>query len=67
MGGVWLRQVLLASRRKKSPSIRPRRRKKIDFKTGEGLVLVFGIAAFVALIFVLVYYIWYVPIEKSVQ
>jgi len=67
MGGVWLRQMLLASRRKRSSAIRQRRRKKIDLKTGEGLILVFGIAAFVALIFVLVYYIWYVPIERSVQ
>jgi hypothetical protein len=67
MGGVWLRQMLLASRKKRPPAIRQRRRKRIDFKTREGLVLVFGIAVFVALIFVLVYYVWYVPIERSVQ
>lgn len=30
-------------------------------------MLVFGIAAFVGLIFILVYYVWYLPIEKSMQ
>jgi hypothetical protein len=39
----------------------------MSLDTREGLLLVFGIAAFVALIFVLVYFIWYVPVQKSVQ
>lgn len=65
MGGVWLRQILFASRRKKA--VRLQRRKRIAFDTREGLLLVFGIAAFVALIFVLVYFIWYVPMQKAVQ
>jgi len=30
-------------------------------------MLVFGIAVFVGLIFILAYYVWYVPIEKSMQ
>ncbi len=67
MGGVWLRQMLHASRRKRSVPVRTLRRKRMSFDMREGLLLVFGIAAFVALIFVLVYFIWYVPVQKSVQ
>jgi hypothetical protein len=65
MGGVWLRQLLLASRRKRA--VRFQRRKKIGFDTREGLLLVFGIAGFVALIFALVYFVWYLPIQRAVQ
>jgi magnesium-transporting ATPase (P-type) len=44
-----------------------RRKKKTSFSTRQGLLLILGIGTFVALVFILAYYIWYLPIEKSMQ
>ncbi len=62
-----IRQVLLVTKRRRVLSAGQRRKKKTSFSTRQGLMLVFGIAAFVGLIFILVYYVWYLPIEKSMQ
>ncbi len=44
-----------------------RRRKKTSLSIRHGLLLIFGIGTFVALVFVLVYFVWYLPVEKSMQ
>lgn len=63
-----IRQVWLLCRRKHTgSSLRGRRRKKLPLSTRQGLILVFGIASFVGFVFILMYYIWFVPIEKSMQ
>ncbi len=44
-----------------------RARKKGPLRTRDGLFLIFGIAAFVFLIYVLAYYTWFLPIAKSMR
>jgi hypothetical protein len=64
----FIRQVWLLYRRKHTgSSIRGRRRKELPLSTRQGLILVFGIASFMGFVFILMYYIWFVPIEKSMQ
>ncbi|HLW88924.1 MAG TPA: hypothetical protein VKR57_10565 [Terriglobales bacterium] len=64
----FIRQLFVVYRRKHAgPLIRRRRGKELPLSTSQGLILVFGIATFVGLVFILMYYIWYLPIEKSMQ
>jgi uncharacterized membrane protein YgaE (UPF0421/DUF939 family) len=44
-----------------------KRRKRSSFTTGQGLLLAFSIAAFVAFIFVLVFYVYVLPMKKSLE
>jgi hypothetical protein len=44
-----------------------KRNKGSSFTTRQGLLLAFAIAAFVALIFVLVYYVYVLPMKKSLE
>jgi len=44
-----------------------KRNKGSSFTTRQGLLLAFSIAAFVALIFVLVYYVYVLPMKKSLE
>lgn len=43
------------------------RKKGTSLTVRHGLLLIFGIGTFVALMFMLVYYVWYLPIQKSMQ
>lgn len=63
-----IRQVLVACQRKHVAAwFRRRHKKKLPLSTRQGLILIFGIATFVGFVFFLMYYIWYLPIEKSIQ
>jgi hypothetical protein len=44
-----------------------KRTKGSSFTTRQGLLLAFSIAAFVALIFVLVYYVYVLPMQKTLE
>jgi len=68
MAPSLIRQALGIYQRRQNPLfIRRRRRRKLPLSTRQGLLLVFGIGIFVALVFILIYYIWYLPIQKSMQ
>ncbi len=63
-----IRQALGIYRKRHNPSfIHRRRRRKLPLSTRQGLLLIFGIGTFVALVFILIYYIWYLPMEKSMR
>lgn len=64
----FIRQVSVAYRKKHgAPFFRGRRKKNLPLSTRQGLLLILGIGIFVAIVFILVYCIWYLPIGKSVQ
>jgi hypothetical protein len=64
----FVRQLLAWYRRKRNALfIRRRRSERLPLSTRQGLILVFGIATFVGLVAVLMYYVWYLPIEKSIE
>jgi hypothetical protein len=44
-----------------------KRNKGSSFTTRQGLLLTFSIAVFVALIFVMVYYVYVLPMQKSLE
>jgi len=68
MAPSLIRQALGIYQRRQNPLfIRRRRRRKLPLSTRQGLLLVFGIGIFVALVLILIYYIWYLPIQKSMQ
>jgi hypothetical protein len=68
MAPSLIRQALGIYQRRQNPLfIRRRRRRKLPLSTRQGLLLIFGIGIFVALVFILIYYIWYLPIQKSMQ
>ena len=46
---------------------RSHRQKRSSFTTRRGVVLALSIGVFVALIFVLVYYVYIVPMQKSLE
>jgi hypothetical protein len=54
-------------KKKAAFSVRRRVRKKPALSVGQGLGLIFGIAIFVALMATVVYYVWYLPVMKSLQ
>lgn len=63
-----LRQILPLTRGKKRTfANRAGRRHRTSLSTRQGLTLVFGVAAFVGLILIIVYYIWYLPMERAMQ
>jgi uncharacterized ion transporter superfamily protein YfcC len=66
VGYSLTRQIRIFRQRRKFRVLQ-RRKKKPSFSTRRGLILVVGIATFVALVFILVYYVWYLPIERSMQ
>jgi len=53
-----VRRILSAGRRSKN---------KIQFRTRDGLLLLASIEIFVALVFVLVYLVWYLPMQKAIR
>jgi hypothetical protein len=68
MAPSLIRQALAIYQRRQKPSfLRRRRGRNLPLSIRQGLLLVFGIGIFVALVFILIYYIWYVPMEKSTQ
>jgi len=68
MAPSLIRQALGIYQRRQNPLfIRRRRRRKLPLSTRQGLLLIYGIGIFVALVFILIYYIWYLPIQKSMQ
>jgi len=65
--GSRIRQVIVMMSERKLRSYRTVRRRKNEnsFSVPQGLILIFGVGVFVALVFVLVWYVWYLPVEKS--
>lgn len=61
-----IRQVRVLRKRKKFGTIQPRKR-KTSFSARQGLILIFGVGTFVAVVFILVYFFWYLPMEKSLR
>ena len=45
--------------------IKKRRNKQSSFTTFHGIILSLAIGTFVALVFLLTYYVWYLPMHKS--
>jgi hypothetical protein len=66
VGYPLIRPIRIFRQRRKFRVLQ-RRKKKPSFSTRRGLILLVGIAAFVALVFILAYYVWYLPLEKSMQ
>lgn len=61
-----LRQIRASSKGKKRVlAMRARQRDKAFLGTRQGLV--FGIALLVSLVWTLVYFAWYLPMERAVQ
>ena len=52
--------------RRRFASIR-RKKKKTQFRTRDGLLLLFSLGAFFALIFTLVYLFWLLPLERAIE
>jgi hypothetical protein len=65
--GTFFQQALVRWGKRKPKILRVRRAKKPTLSLRHGLSLIFGIGAFVALIFALVYFIWYLPMQKALQ
>ena len=66
--GLALRHIRACSKgRKRVLAMRPRQRDKVFLDTRQGLFLVFGIALLVSLVWILVYFAWYLPMERAVQ
>lgn len=61
-----IRQLKAFRQRRKFRALQGNKKKAL-LSTGHGLLLIVGIATFVALIFIFAYYVWYLPIEKSMQ
>jgi hypothetical protein len=65
--GYWpIRQLRVLRNRKKFGALQPHKQ-KTSFSTRHGLILILGVGTFVALVFILVYFFWYLPIEKSMR
>ena len=67
MGSVLRRIFPLSKSRKQFLAMRTRRRDRPVLRTRQGLALVFGVALLVGLVWILVYYAWYLPLEKALQ
>ena len=66
--GLVLRQIRACSKgRKRVLALRTRQWDKAFLGTRQGLFLVFGIALLVSLVWILVYFAWYLPMERAVQ
>ena len=66
--GLVLRQIRASSKgRKRVLAMRARQRDEAFLGTRQGLFLVFGIALFVSLVWTLVYFAWYLPMERAVR
>lgn len=48
-------------------SSRRRNKNDLQFRTRDGVLLLVSIGIVVALIFVLVYFVWYLPMEKAIH
>jgi len=61
-----MRHLFAKQNREQHGALR-RRRKETSLSARQGLVLVLGISALVTLTLILVYYVWYLPVQKSLQ
>lgn len=66
MGYSFIRQIRVLRQRKRFRALNGSK-KKASFSAWRGLALTIGIAAFVGLVFILAYYVWYLPLQKSVR
>ena len=67
MGSV-LRRIFSSSKsRKQFLAMRTRHRDRTVLRARQGLALVFGIAVLVGLVWILVFYAWYLPMERALQ
>jgi len=48
-------------------SSKRRNKDNVQFRTRDGVLLLASIGIVVALIFVLVYFVWYLPMEKAIH
>ena len=67
MGSVLRRIFPSPKSRKQFLAMRTRHRDRPVLRTRQGLALVFGIAILVGVVWILVYYAWYLPMEKALQ
>jgi hypothetical protein len=44
-----------------------KKKKDIQFRTRDGLFLLTSVGIFVALVFVFVYFVWYLPMTKTIR
>lgn len=63
-----LRRMFSSSKsRKQFLAMRTRHGDRPVLRTRQGLALVFGIGVLVGLVWILVYYAWYLPLQKALQ
>jgi len=67
MGSVLRRIFPSPKSPKQFLATRTRHRDRPVLRTRQGLALVFGIAILVGVVWILVYYAWYLPMEKALQ
>jgi len=68
--GYWVDKISRETRSrlpKLKKFVKRKRKKKTSFTTRQGLLVIFSIGTFVALIFALVYFVWFLPIQRSLE
>jgi len=61
------RQFFVLSKARRRQFAPHRRAQRPSLTTKQGITLLFGIAALVGLVLILVYYVWFLPLERSIQ
>lgn len=64
----FLRQFSwLSKTRRRALVLRGHRAPRPSLTTRQGVTLLFGIAALMGLVLIFVYYVWFLPVERSLQ